>query len=72
MTDDTEQPVANSGDQGHNNVPNTAEHDPKKLIQDHARQAIVDAGGNPQLLMPHITSQLGWRRENPKPCGHVT
>lgn len=30
----------------------------KLLVQDTARQAIVDAGGEPDVLMPHITAEM--------------
>ena len=64
MTDDTEQAVRNSDHADSNNAAISGADDPKQIIQDHARQAIVDAGGNPQLLLPHITSQLGWRQDD--------
>ena len=38
--------------------------DPAAMIKDQAQQAILDAGGNPELLLPHITSQLGWRKDD--------
>lgn len=37
--------------------------EPETVVADQVRQAIEDAGGNPDLLLPHLTSQLGWRRD---------
>lgn len=47
-------------------IPNQDATDPnhaEKMLQRAAHDAIIAAGGSPDLLMPHITPQLGWRRD---------
>lgn len=41
---------------------------PQDIVNTHAHEAIVKAGGNPDLLMPHVTAKLGWRKSDD---GHV-
>ncbi len=44
-------------------IPENAPPNGEQKIEEAARSAITKAGGNAELLLPHIKAKLGWRKD---------
>ncbi len=63
-------PKDNNEDNNENNPENNPDNMPEKpplngeeTVEAAARNAITKAGGNAELLLPHIKAKLGWRKD---------